>query len=172
MVSLPEELQMREAAARSRVAGLQAEAAELADRLERAREDLSRLEITRETVAQVLAELSAAEAAAGPDAPETNETSVPHGVGVMMVPPWREGLVVAVLPDIYRDIVEIIADAPGPVQAKQIVPRIGLPTTTGKIEGTRGKLKRLVERGWLDEDAPGQFTLARRGPGADRSNSR
>ncbi|MFF4353820.1 hypothetical protein [Streptomyces sp. NPDC001530] len=175
MVSLPEELQARESAARQWVEELEAEAVELAVRLERAREDLSRLEITRETVAQVLAELSAAEAepdVAAEDVPEANETSVPHGVGVMMVPPWREGLVVAVLPDVYRDIVEVIADAPGPLQAKQIVPRIGLPTTTGKIEGTRGKLKRLVERGWLDEDAPGQFALARRGPGAGRSNSR
>ncbi|WP_246201354.1 hypothetical protein [Streptomyces alboniger] len=26
-------------------------------------------------------------------------------------------------------------------QAEQIVPRIGLPAVTGKIEGTRGKLK-------------------------------
>lgn len=55
---------------------------------------------------------------------------------------------------------------------KQIVPRIGLEATTAKIEGTQGKLKRLVERGWLDEDAPGRFTLARRGPGAKRPNSR
>ncbi|MBM7168097.1 hypothetical protein JQK87_06655 [Streptomyces sp. G44] len=171
MVSLPEELQAREAAARRHVEELQTEAAALALRLEKAR---SRLEIKRETVTQVLAELSAAEAE--PDAPagiapETNVTSVPHGVGVMMVPPWREGLVVAVLPDVYRDIVEITADAPGPVQAKQIVPRIGLPATTGKIEGTRGKLKRLVERGWLDEATPGQFTLARQGPGRDHINS-
>jgi hypothetical protein len=154
---------------------LQAEAAELAIRLEKVREDLSRLEITRETVTQVLAELSAAEAephvAAG-DVPEANEASVPHGVGVMMVPPWREGLVVAVLPDVYRDIVEIIADAPGPVQAKQIVPRIGLPTTTGKIEGTRGKLKRLVERGWLIEDKPGRFASAHPAPGGESVNSR
>ena len=136
MVSLPEELQAREAAARRRVGELHAEAAEVAIRLEEARKVLSRLEITRETVAQMLAELSATEAgpdtAAG-DAPETKESSAPHGVGVMMVPPWREGLVVAVLPDIYRDIVEIIADAPGPLQAKQIVPRIGLPTTTGTV---------------------------------------
>ncbi|MFI1203518.1 hypothetical protein ACH4VR_29500 [Streptomyces sp. NPDC020883] len=64
----------------------------------------------------------------------------------------------------YRDIVEIVTDAPGPLQAKQIVPRIGLEATTAKIEGTRGKLKRLVERGWLDEDVPGRFTLARHGP--------
>ncbi|MFD5696529.1 hypothetical protein [Streptomyces lasiicapitis] len=175
MVSLPEELQAREAAARQRVEELQAEAEELAIQLEKAREDLSRLEITRETVAQVLAELSAVEAkpdVPAEDVPEPNETSAPHGSGVMMVPRWRDDLVVAVLPDVYRDIVEVIADAPGPLQAKQIVPRIGLPTTTAKIEGTRGKLKRLVERGWLDEDAPGQFTLARRDPGRDRANSR
>lgn len=51
MVSLPEELQAREeATARRRVEELQAEAAELAIRLEEARKDLSRLEITRETV--------------------------------------------------------------------------------------------------------------------------
>ncbi|MEU0822517.1 hypothetical protein [Streptomyces mirabilis] len=50
MVSLPEELQAREAAARRRVEELRARTAELAVRLEKAREDLSRLEITRETV--------------------------------------------------------------------------------------------------------------------------
>ncbi|KEF12897.1 hypothetical protein DF18_35405 [Streptomyces rimosus] len=175
MVSLPEELRVREAAARQRVEELEAEAAELADRLERARKDLSRLEITRETGAQVLAELSAAEAepeTSEEDGPKEREVPAPHGLGVMTVPPWREGLVVAVLPGVYRGIVEVIADAPGPLQAKQIVPRIGLDATSAKIEGTRGKLKRLVERGWLDEDAPGRFALARRGPGADRANSR
>ena len=78
------------------------------------------------------------------------------------MPPWGEGLVAGVLPDVYRDIVEIVADASDPMQAKQIVPRIGLPAVTAKIEGTRGKLKRLVERGWLVEDQPGQFALAHR----------
>ncbi|WP_328841023.1 hypothetical protein [Streptomyces europaeiscabiei] len=59
-----------------------------------------------------------------------------------------------------------------PVQAKQIVPRIGLPAVTAKIEGTRGKLKRLVGRGWLVEDAPGQFTVARPGRDVKSVNSR
>lgn len=63
---------------------------------------------------------------------------LPHGIGVMAVPPWREGLIAQVLPDVYRDIVEIVADAPGPLQAKQIVPRIGLEATTAKIEGPEG----------------------------------
>ncbi|GGZ98646.1 hypothetical protein GCM10010303_04380 [Streptomyces purpurascens] len=43
------------------------------------------------------------------------------------------------LPDVYRDIVEVVADASTPMQAKQIVPRIGLPAVTAKIEGTRWK---------------------------------
>ncbi|MFJ7967091.1 hypothetical protein [Streptomyces sp. NPDC096324] len=174
MVSLPEELQAREAAARQRVEELQAEAVEMAARLERARADLSRLEIRRETVMEVLAELSAADVAPeveAHDAPEPRETPAPHGIGVMAVPPWREGLA-GVLPDVYRDIVEIVADAPGPLQAKQIVPRIGLEATTAKIEGTRGKLKRLVERGWLDENMPGRFTLARHAGDAGHVNSR
>ncbi|MFE3639152.1 hypothetical protein [Streptomyces sp. NPDC059168] len=37
-----------------------------------------------------------------------------------------------VLPQEYRDIMEVVADAPGPVRAKQIVPRRGLPAETGK----------------------------------------
>lgn len=69
------------------------------------------------------------------DAPQTKEASAPHDIGVVMVPPQCEDLVVAVLPDVYGDIVEVIADASGPLQEKQIVPRIDLPTT-GRIEGS------------------------------------
>ncbi|GAB2972085.1 hypothetical protein GCM10023080_040130 [Streptomyces pseudoechinosporeus] len=174
MVSLPEE---REAVARRRVDELQAETEGLSVHLEGAREDLARLVVTRVTVAEVLAELSAMEAekqadGAAADPPEVKDATAARGIGVVMVPPWREGLVAGVLPDVCRDIVEVVSDAPGPLQAKQIVPRIGLTATTVKIEGTRGKLKRLVERGWLDEDAPGQFTLARGGRSRDRVTSR
>ena len=174
MVSLIEELEAREAAARARVEELQAEIAELTSRLVGEREAWSRLRVTRETVAEVLAELS------GQDVTETvplrgPETAVEPGVrvvGAIMVPHWREGLTADVLPDVYRDIVEVIADASGSMQAKQIVPRIGLPAVTGKIEGTRGKLKRLVQRGWLIEDQPGRFAPAHRGLGGESVNSR
>jgi hypothetical protein len=161
MGSLIEELAAREAAARVRVGELEAEIAELASRLEAERETLSRLVITRETVAEVMAETSLQEAEE-----ETEETVQPAAVaaaassspfagaearviGVLTVPRWQPGLGVEVLPKTYRDIVEVVADAPGPVRAKQIVPRVGLPAETAKIEGTRSKLKRLVERaGW------------------------
>jgi hypothetical protein len=175
MGSLFEELEAREATARVRVEELEAEVALLAGKLELAREGLERLRIARETVAEVLAEMtppmSAVVVDAGQPAAAERVASPYAGVerqiiGVLSVPNWQPGISSDVLPSVYRDIVEVVADAPGPVRAKQIVPRIGLPAETGKIEGTRAKLKRLVERGWLDEDAPGMFTPARRRTGA------
>ncbi|MFJ9865750.1 hypothetical protein [Streptomyces sp. NPDC101165] len=151
----------REAAARVRVEELESQIAELTARLEAERETWSRL---RETVAEVVAEMSSsdwASVAEQPVKPTAGDQPV-RVVGAIMVPHGREGLSVDVLPDVYRDIVEVVADASDPMQAKQIVPRIGLPAVTAKIEGTRGKLKQLVERGWLREDQPGLFALAHR----------
>ncbi|MFI0242228.1 hypothetical protein [Streptomyces sp. NPDC016845] len=165
MGSLIGELEAREAAARARVEALEAQVAELTARLAGEREVLARLQVTRETVAEVLTELSGRDVDAGPVVAAEPAARVESGVrvvGTVMVPHWREGLSVDVLPDVYRDIVEVVADASSPMQAKQIVPRIGLPAVTGKIEGTRGKLKRLVERGWLVEDQPGRFAPMRR----------
>ncbi|MFF7601279.1 hypothetical protein [Streptomyces mirabilis] len=171
MGSLFEELEAREVAARVRVEELESEVAELAGKLELARESLERLRIARETVAEVLAEMTPEKSAAAVDAgqPAAGErlASAYAGaerqvIGVLTVPNRQPGMGSEVLPRAYRDILEVVADAPGPVRAKQIVPRIGLPAETGKIEGTRSKLKRLVERGWLDEDTPGMFTPARR----------
>ncbi|MER5436829.1 hypothetical protein [Streptomyces sp. NPDC002588] len=180
MGSLFEELEAREAAARVRVEELEAEVAELSGKLELARESLERLRIARETIAEVLAEMTPEKSAVAVDSarPSAGDSvaSAYAGaerqvIGVLTVPNWQPGMGTEVLPQVYRDIMEVVADAPGPVRAKQIVPRIGLPAETGKIEGTRSKLKRLVERGWLDEDVPGLFTPARRRGGVS-PNSR
>lgn len=173
MGSLFEELGVREAAARDQVEELEAELAEVTDRLERAREILKRLQIARETVAEVMVEMSAGasetsdveDVSSGNDAPggttESPYTGVERRVvGVLTVPNWQPGMGVEVLPRAYRDIIEVVQDAPGPVRAKQVVPRIGLPAEVGKIETTRAKLKRLVARGWLEENDPGLFTVA------------
>ncbi|WP_257153832.1 hypothetical protein [Streptomyces lunaelactis] len=40
------------------------------------------------------------------------------------------------------------------MRVHQTVPRIGLAAETAKTEGARAKLKRLVERGRLDEASP------------------
>ncbi|MFI0242823.1 hypothetical protein [Streptomyces sp. NPDC016845] len=177
MGSLFEELEAREDAARVRVEELEGELALVSEQLGQAREGLERLRVTRETVAEVMAEMAVgADAEPEAETPEGGQVSSPYAgaerrvVGVLAVPKWQPGMDAKVLPRVYQDILEVVADAPGPVRAKQIVPRIGLPAQVGKIEGTRSKLKRLVERGWLDEDEPGLFTPAR-GRAETSSNS-
>lgn len=58
MVSLVQELEAREAAARARVEELESQIVELTVCLEAEREAWSRLRVTRETVAEVDAEMS------------------------------------------------------------------------------------------------------------------
>src|SRR5258707_8240463 len=74
MSSLIEELQRREAAARQEVDELRGEIARLNDRLARAEEALSRLEITRETVAEILG-------GAGPERPAAGQGGGAAAVG-------------------------------------------------------------------------------------------
>jgi hypothetical protein len=164
MGSLIEELQRREAAARQEVDELRGEIARLNDRLARAEERLSRLEITRETVTEILG-------GAGADQPAVVAGAASAGslaaggrpIGVVTVPPWRPGLAQSVLPPSYQDLLEVLADAGRPLRAGNIAAAAGLSTDKSKIEGLRSKLKRLAERGWLTEDGPGLFTL----PGRD-----
>jgi hypothetical protein len=87
---------------------------------------------------------------------------------MLAVPSWRAGLEVSVLPQDYRDLLEVAEDAGQPLRAGQIAAAAGLSTDRGKVETLRAKLKRLVERGWLAEDAgPGLFGLpAHNGSGA------
>jgi hypothetical protein len=168
MASLIEELQRREAAARREVDELRGEIARLSERLARAGERLSRLEITRETVAEILGGAGTDEATAGREAgaadPATAGSRLADGppVGVVTVPPWRPGLAQSVLPPSYQDLLEVLADAGRPLRAGSIAAAAGLSTDKSKVEGLRSKLKRLAERGWLAEDGPGLFTLPRR----------
>ena len=82
MGSLFEELKAREAAARLQVEGLEAELAEVSERLGAAWAGLERLRITRETVAEVLAEMTPQMPAVTADvsAPRTAHRPDPEGV--------------------------------------------------------------------------------------------
>jgi hypothetical protein len=147
------ELQRREAAAGERVDGLRRQIAELTERLAAEENLLSRLEITRETMSDLLAESGEAggeEATAAGGSP----------IGVVTVPAWRPGLDVAVLPVAYRDVLEVLADAGRPLRAGQIADAVGLGGGAAKVEGLRSKLKRLAGRGWLSEQVPGLFAAA------------
>jgi hypothetical protein len=163
MGSLVDELRRREAAARAEAERLRGQIAELAERLAGVEERLSRLVIAREVVDEVL-DRAASEVSPVPGQPQVAASpgAGPAAVpGMLAVPPWRAGLEVSVLPRDYRDLLEVAGDAGRPLRAGQIAAAAaGLSTDRGKVETLRAKLKRLVERGWLAEDAgPGLFGL-------------
>jgi hypothetical protein len=157
---LLEALQAREQAARTRVEALRAEMDRLAEHLAAEQELLGRLEITRQTVIEVLA----GEAPPGGDA-VVADPDPQRGLGVAAS---RAGTMVPVfgrdgdghgLPVAYRDVVEVLADA-GPLRARQVCQAVGAGAEARHREGMRIKLKRLVERGWLVEAEPGLFACA------------
>jgi hypothetical protein len=162
MGSLIEELRRREEAARREADGLREQITGLTDRLERVEERLSRLAITRETVEEVVGEVGA-----GVGPAESVDAAAPSRfvhlspIGVVTVPPWREGLDASALPQAYRDLVEVAQDAARPLRAVEFAAAAGLGTDKSQVEGLRSKLKRLVERGWLGQEAgPGLFAVA------------
>ncbi|MFI1358253.1 hypothetical protein ACH4TV_32435 [Streptomyces sp. NPDC020898] len=166
MVSWLEELDRREAAAREEITELRDQMEELTKRLAEREGALSRLQITRETMTEILSgdeAVSVAGAEADAGEAELKEHRLPAGspVGVRLVPQWTPGLAVGVLPDAYRDIVEVLQDAVHPMRAHHLCAALGLSTDKSKVEGFRSKLKRLVERGWLVEEEPGLFTPCR-----------
>ena len=168
MGSLVDELRRREAAARAEAEELRGRIAQLAERLAGVEERLSRLVIARETVDEVLSEAGAdVSPAAGPEVTEPPGPGHAPAAVALAVPPWRPGLEASVLPQAYRDLLEVAEDAGRPLRAAQIAAAAGLSTDKAKVETLRSKLKRLVERGWLAEEAgPGLFALpARAGNG-------
>jgi len=177
MGSLVDELQRREAVARAEAERLRGQIAELAERLAGVEEQLSRRGIAREVVDEVLDGSATAELSPVPgqlEVPASRGAGHPPGAGGLAVPPWRPGLEADVLPRDYRDLLEVAEDAGRPLRAAQVAAAAGLSTDRGKVETLRAKLKRLVERGWLAEEAgPGLFALpAHAGNGAGEAAKR
>ena len=161
--SLLELLAARENAVAQAVEAVREQIAVLTGRLAVAEEALTRLRITAETIGEVLggadvplevtadlaeAVVAGAVVAAGPPA------------AAVLVPFVGDGVDASALPLAYRDIVEVLDDAGGPVRAGQVCAALGLGTEARHREGMRGKLRRLVERGWCVVDADGLFALA------------
>jgi hypothetical protein len=128
MGSWVEGLERRVALARERIEELGRRIAELTGLLAAEQERLSRLEITRETMAAVVAGTGGG-GAAGP------------GVGV--------------LPVVYRDILEVSVDAGRQLRAKEIAVGLGLSLEAVKVEGLCSKLRRLVEPGVVERAGVG-----------------
>lgn len=58
----------------------------------------------------------------------------------------------------YQRVLTAVADAGAPVRCKQACERLGIGTEPRKVEAMRARMKRLADRGWLREQAPGLFT--------------
>lgn len=142
MVSVDGLLDTHEVSVRARVESLREQAVRVAVELGEAELALEHVAITRAALAAVIA----GNGGAGIDA---RYTDVPgHGVpGSSLVPVWRA-----------------LADARGPVRAKELAATLGLEVSAAKVEGLRCKLKRLAARGWITESAPGAFAVASTGP--------
>jgi hypothetical protein len=76
------------------------------------------------------------------------------------VPPRQEDPDASVLPRVYRDLLDVAADAGRPLRAGEFAAAAGLATDKARVEGLRSKLKLLAARGWLAAAPGGLFTLA------------
>ncbi|MFE3281269.1 hypothetical protein [Nocardia sp. NPDC059239] len=169
MASWLEELERREAAARERAEELRRRIGELSQQLAVVEEQLSRLAITRETMIEILAgpveSVEPVSVTTVPEGEERAERSEPEPVsggspiGVLLIPRRSDGTEVSVLPQDYRDILEVLADAGRGLRTAHVAAALGLDEARSTVESLRSKLKRLTARGWLDEEMPGMFTL-------------
>jgi hypothetical protein len=55
------------------------------------------------------------------------------------VPPWQEGAEATVLPQSYRDLLEVAEDAGRPLRAAEFAVATGLSMEKAKVEGLRSK---------------------------------
>jgi hypothetical protein len=137
----------------ARVAELTSEAELLRKQLGDAEHELERLAIAGQVIAQLKADDTAGEPAAG-GPPQ-------RGFG-LLVPPRSQASSPADLPEDYRSLLEAVAaaEAGGPVTCTTAARRAGLDVTGRQAENVRAKLKRLEDRGWLRRSATGKFTIA------------
>ncbi|WFE98593.1 hypothetical protein [Micromonospora sp. WMMD964] len=62
----------------------------------------------------------------------------------------------------YQQILHVLSTAPTGMRAKGICLALGVEPSPKNVEGTRAKLKRMVNHHVLTEDEPGIFTLAQK----------
>ncbi|MFD5429662.1 hypothetical protein [Streptomyces sp. NPDC127084] len=98
-------------------------------------------------------------------------TDAPAGVAASgatragsIVPVWRPALTADVLAVDYQRILALLveprAGGDGVMTCQEVAVGLGLASVLSCVEGVRSKMKRLVDRGWAAELAPGRFTLA------------
>ncbi|MDV9171956.1 hypothetical protein R6V09_17740 [Streptomyces sp. W16] len=160
MTSVMGLLEEREAAARVRVEGLQAEADRILAELGLAETVLERRVIALAELAEAVAAPAeqAESTVPGPREDAVAKDRVP--VAGSIVPRWHRTMTVEALSADYRRIVELVESGPGEVEgisAKEIAAALELELVPAKIEGVRSRARRLAERGWLTVLPSGRF---------------
>ncbi|MEU3283170.1 hypothetical protein [Streptomyces antibioticus] len=152
MPSLMEALEARQAEVLGQAERLREQIAGLSEELSRVEERLARLQVTRETVEEVLAAPSS-------PVPGTDAAGVVSGgVAAALVKAEAE-LDVTVMSPEYQAVIGLFAASGVAMRCKEGCGHLGLGTEPRHVEGMRSKLKRLVERGILAEPSPGLFKV-------------
>ncbi|MFJ4428391.1 hypothetical protein [Streptomyces bobili] len=77
----------------------------------------------------------------------------------MLIPHRTSDVEESLLPPDYQRIPASVRQAAGPVMARQVGELLGVDVSVrAKLEPLRGKLVRLVDRGWLRKLPDGRFT--------------
>jgi len=148
--SVLEQLECHEAAALVRVEELRAEAFAVADRLDAAAAELSRLVIARRTVAELLD---------GMPGQDTDDADGVAGAGPVIAGRYPAGVRGSVRDEaMYERIAGVVTAAGRPLRARDVCDELGMPDAAKFTEAMRPKLKRLVADGVLAQLEPGVFT--------------
>ncbi|MEV7675913.1 hypothetical protein [Streptomyces sp. NPDC088752] len=173
MPSMRAVMESRERAALARVKELRAEFERVRAALADAEEVLNRRVIGLEEYLETLTQLGGPEPAeaSGPSEPEpvrepvVDDAAAPSTAKARRVVARRkDGVEVDILGPDYRRIMAVFEKVAGDgLSARQVAVGLGWDVSVpARVEDARGRLKRLVERGWLVESRPGMFTLSER----------
>ncbi|MFE3518517.1 hypothetical protein [Streptomyces sp. NPDC059166] len=126
---------------------------QLAKHLAEVRDERDELAVAERVFERMTEQLAEERASARP---------VPGQVGgraVMLIPHREPGVEEDALPPDYQRIITVVRQAAGPVMAREVGEAVGVDISVkSKLEPLRGKLVRLVDRGWLRKLPDGRFT--------------
>ena len=140
----------------ARRAELTEQAQHLTKQLTDVQDELERVSVAEQVVTQMLAETEPADQDIPLPAPSTS-TGASTSSGFLIIPYRHQVSGVSELPADYRLLLRTVTGSDNPLICKHICQAAGLGTESGQVEGTRAKLNRLAERGWLRKMPNGSF---------------